>query len=102
MFKSVFQPVQSFTPAGDLRKKALLECYGSKFKYSEFQVMSSVASVVVYTVAMFFGLGMMLVSPVSHNDAKVVFFLLLLTLIRSVILLRSYFHNQEKAPQKSK
>jgi hypothetical protein len=52
----------------------MLGRYGSNFKYTEFQVMSSVASVVVYTVAMAFGLGMLLVSPVSHNDAKVVVF----------------------------
>ena len=72
--KSVFQPVQSSTSSDDLRKKALLECYGSSFKYNEFQVMSSAASVVVYTVALAFGLGMLLVNPVSHNDAEVCFF----------------------------
>ena len=72
-FKSVFQLVQSFTPADDLRKKALLRCYGSNFKYTEFQVMSSIVSVVAYTVAIVFGLGMMLVSPVGHNKAVVVF-----------------------------
>ena len=53
-----------------MRKKALLESYGSSFKYNEFQVMSSIASVVVYTVALAFGFGMLLVNPVSHNDAE--------------------------------
>ena len=42
--------------------------------------MASVVSVVVYTAAMFFGLGMLLVKPVSpsHNDAEVVIFSFLL------------------------
>ncbi|KAF8808044.1 saccharopine dehydrogenase [Phlegmacium glaucopus] len=43
------------------RKEALLGCYGSNFKYSEFQVMSSIASVIVYTAAMVFGVGMLLI-----------------------------------------
>ena len=73
-FKSVFELVQSLTPADDLRKKTLLGCYGSNFKYTEFQVMSSIASVVMYTVAMAFGLGMLLVDPVSLNDAESFFF----------------------------
>ena len=76
----MFQPVQD-TPAGDLRKKALLGRYGSNFKYTEFQVMSSVVSVVAYTVALAFGLGILLVNPVSHNDAEVVFPPFLLTFI---------------------
>ena len=61
-----------------MQKKALLERYGSNFKYTEFHVMASVASVVVYTAAMFFGLGMLLVKPVSCNDAEVSFFFLFL------------------------
>ena len=32
--------------------------------------MSSITSVVVYTVAIAFGLGMLLVGPVSHDDTK--------------------------------
>ena len=87
-----------------MQKKALLERYGSNFKYTEFHVMASVASVVVYTAAMFFGLGMLLVKPVSYNDAEIVFFLSFswLTFIRFVILLRSCFRNQGKDLLKSK
>ena len=68
----MFQIVQSSTPASDLasRKEALLGCYGPKFKYSEFHVMSSVLSVVVYTVVLAFGVGMLLISPVSFNNIK--------------------------------
>ena len=36
--------------------------------------MSSVVAVVAYTVALAFGLGLLLVRPVSHNDAEVCFF----------------------------
>ena len=96
---SVFQPVQSLAPAEDLRKKALLGRYGSNFKYTEFQAMSSVASVVMYTVAIAFGFGLLLVSPVSYNDTEAFFWL---TFTRFVILLRSCFRNQGKVPQKSK
>jgi len=70
-FKIVFQPP---VPADDLRKKALLNRYGSNFKYTEFQEMSSTISVVVFTVAMVFGFGMLLISPVSHDDAEVFLF----------------------------
>lgn len=65
-FESMFQTVQNSTPASDLatRKEAVLGCYGSKFKYTEFQVMSSIASVVLYTAVMVFGVGMLLISPV--------------------------------------
>jgi hypothetical protein len=35
--------------------------------------MSSIASVVVYTVAIAFGFGMLLISPVSHDDAEFFF-----------------------------
>lgn len=91
--------VQSFAPGGDLQKKARLERYGSNFKYTEFHVMSSVASVVVYTVAIFFGLGMLLVNPVSHNDAEVSCWLIF---IRFVMLLRNFFRNQGRVLQKSK
>ena len=96
------QPVQSLAAEGDLQEKALLGRYGSNFRYTEFQVMSSVVSVVAYTVAMAFGLGMMLVSPVSHNDAKAVFLFSWLSFIRFVILLRNYFRNQGKDLQKGK
>ena len=63
-----FHPVQDSTSTSDLREKAPLGRYGSNFKYTEFQVMPSVVSVVVYTVALAFGLGMLLVSPVSYNN----------------------------------
>ena len=76
----MFQTVQSFTSPSDLvQKEALLGCYGPNFKYTEFQVMSSIISVVVYTVALAFGLSMLLVSPVSYNQAKVVLFFTILS-----------------------
>ena len=68
----MFRTVQSSTPESDLasRKEALLGCYGPKFKYSEFHVMSSVLSVVVYTVVLVFGVGMLLIGPVSLSSVK--------------------------------
>ena len=67
---------QSSASANDpvIRKEALLASYGSNFKYTEFQVMSSITSVILYTGAMFFGIGMLLVKPVSHNNIRIVFF----------------------------
>ena len=98
-----FQSVQSFTPAGDLRKKTLLGCYGSNFKYTEFHVMSSITSAVVFTVVLFFGAAMLLIDPVSHIDTEIfTFSFFLLTFIRFVMLLKSYFRNQGKVPQKSR
>jgi short subunit dehydrogenase-like uncharacterized protein len=52
-------------------KEALLGCYGSDFKYAEFQVMSSITSVIMYTVAMAFGVGMLLVSPIRYFLKKI-------------------------------
>jgi hypothetical protein len=65
--------VQSSATASDpvIRKEALLGSYGSNFKYTEFQVMSSITSVILYTAAMILGTGMLLVKPVSHNNIRI-------------------------------
>lgn len=69
------KPVQSLIAVDPVaQKEALLRCYGPNFKYTEFQVMPSIVSVVVYTMVIAFGLVMLLVSPVSYDVAKVVSF----------------------------
>ena len=65
----MFGTVRSSTSASG-KEAALLGCYGSDFKYAEFQVMSSITSVIIYTMALAFGVGMLLVSPVSQKTMR--------------------------------